>query len=224
MNPVGEVQDLYTKLGLRGESDAAQQSGNEQKMDFLLLMTEQIKHQNPLNPLEGQDFLAQLAQFSVVDELTKLNSAFEQLSSSVVSDQSLQAAGLIGHQAQVAGDRGSLSADAPLEGAVELAATTGELRVNFYDESGQFMRQLNLGAQPAGQVSFRWDGTRDNGEWAGAGAYRIEALAETAEGTVAAPTLVNARVDSISLGDGGGLVLNLAGVGPVAYADVKAIK
>lgn len=223
MSIIDSTQNVFSTAGLATQSDAVQVPEEDQQADFLLLMTEQIKHQNPLKPLEGQDFLAQLAQFSTVDELAKLNASFDGLKDSVVSDQSLQAASLIGKDALVSGDTGYVGLESSLKGAVDMPAG-GNLVINFYDDIGQLMRQLNMGTQSSGSVPFSWDGTADNGEWAGTGNYRIEALIDTDQGFESVPTLVEAQVESVSVGNTGSLQLNLAGIGPVAYSSVKAIK
>jgi flagellar basal-body rod modification protein FlgD len=215
---------VFSAIGVRTSADPVQQESKSQQADFLLLMTEQIKHQNPLNPMEGADFLAQLAQFSTVEQLAQLNDKFEQLAGSLVSDQSLQAASLIGKRAVVAANQGWLGADSPLEGNVNLPLPAGELRVNFYDQVGQLVRQLDLGARPAGDVRFAWDGTTDTGDWAGQGNYRMEVLADMGGGTEALNPSISAPVDSVSLGDGGNLILNLAGAGSVPYSAVQAIR
>ncbi len=224
MTSVNSASDLYSSIGLRTEAEVPESNGAaSQQADFLLLMTEQIKHQNPLNPLEGKDFLAQLAQFSQVEELAKLNKAFNELAASVVSDQSLQAASMIGRDALVAGNVGYLDVDAPLRGAAIVPQSAGDVTLNVYDQVGQLVRSVPLGGQTAGQMNFAWDGMMDNGEWAGSGVYRVEVLAETAEGIVALDTLTASRVESVSLGDSGGVVVNLAGVGSVPYSSIRAL-
>lgn len=65
------------------------------QVDFLKLLTEQMRHQNPLDPIKGEDFITQLAQFSQVQSIDKLNSNFSQL---LTLQQLTQGASLIGKQ------------------------------------------------------------------------------------------------------------------------------
>ncbi len=225
MPDINASQDIFSSIGVRTAADAPVQKESSKQADFLLLMTEQIKHQNPLNPMEGADFLAQLAQFSTVEQLANLNASFDQLSDNLLSDQSLQAASLIGKDAQVVSSTGYLGTEGALKGSVELPLPAGALQVNIYDQVGQLVRQLELGAHPAGEANFAWDGMKDNGEWAGSGTYRMEALADTGQGSQALDILLNARVNGVTLGSqGGGLTLDLAGIGPVSYGDIRAFR
>jgi flagellar basal-body rod modification protein FlgD len=230
MTGIATTQDPYAAVGLttsttaQAAAQAAAVNPQPQKLDFLTLMTAQIKNQDPLNPMNGTDFLAQLAQFSVVDQLTQLNTAFGQLSSRLVSDQSLQAAALIGRTAQVSSSTGSLEAGGALSGAAVLGDPAADLRINIYDQAGVPVRSLDLGSQSAGQIPFFWDGMISAGIQAAPGTYRIEALADTAGGTQSLETLVNARVESVSTGASSGeLTVDLAGVGAVPYSDVLAL-
>ncbi len=225
MSEIKATQDIFSAAGVRTAADEQVQKESTQQADFLLLMTEQIKHQNPLNPLEGKDFLAQLAQFSTVEELTKLNKGFEDLSSSVVSDQSLQAAALIGKSASVVTDSGVLSGDRPIAGSVDLPLPAGDLTVNYYDQVGQLVHSQALGPRPSGRVDFGWDGIDAGGNRLAEGIYRIEALANLGQGTEALSTQMDARIESVSLGaSGGGIKVNLEGVGQVALSDIRLLK
>ena len=63
------------------------------KDQFLRLFTAQMRMQDPMNPTEGSDLLAQLAQFSSVEQMTNLNSNFEKM---LATQQALQATNLVG--------------------------------------------------------------------------------------------------------------------------------
>ena len=69
--------------------------------DFLTLMLAQLKNQDPTSPVDSNTFLTQLAQLSEVQGITSLNTSFGALSSSLTSNQALQASSLLGHRALV---------------------------------------------------------------------------------------------------------------------------
>ena len=79
------------------------------KDTFLKLLVAQLTHQDPLNPVEDKEFIAQLAQFTQVEELQNLNTGMEQLNASYLATQATNAAGLIGMRVVAGGDNLYLS-------------------------------------------------------------------------------------------------------------------
>jgi flagellar basal-body rod modification protein FlgD len=193
--------------------------------DFLTLMLAQLKNQDPTSPVDSNTFLTQLAQLSEVQGITSLNTSFGALSSSLTSNQALQASSLLGHQALVNSSTATIAAGATVTGAVNVPQTTSQVVLNISDSSGALVGQINLGAQPAGLTGFSWNGTEGNGSKAPAGTYTLTAqYAGAANGGAAAATLVNGTIESVSMGAGStGLTLNVAGVGSVPYSSVQQI-
>lgn len=191
---------------------------------FLELMVAQLKNQDPLKPMESGEFLSQIAQFGTVTGIQDLHGSFAELAGSLTSNQALQAAALIGHSVLVPSQQSLLPAGGSLTGTVELPTSTSDLTVGIYDGSGQLVRQLTLGQQPAGHVPFNWDGVTEAGAVAPPGLYQIKAEARSAGKAEAVPTLVTARVDSVTLGaQGEGITLNLNGLGVIDFTQVRQI-
>lgn len=217
----------YESLGLAAATTPAaggtkDRLGQEQ---FLKLMTAQLKNQDPTKPVDNAEFLGQIAQFSTVSGIQDLNAAFARLTSSLVSDQALQGASLVGRGVLVPGSSGSiLTTGAGISGAVDLSTSTSSLALNIYDAGGQLVRRMDLGSQASGLVPFGWDGITDSGEAAAPGNYRLQATAQVGGLTQAVDTLVDARVESVTLGKGGQeLNLNLTGMGTIALSSVRQI-
>src|SRR3954469_23048233 len=74
------------------------------KDDFLKLMVAQMKNQDPMNPADDKDNIAQMAQFSSLEQITNLASATHELADRVTTTQML---GLIGHNVSYVGDDGA---------------------------------------------------------------------------------------------------------------------
>ncbi len=86
------------------------------------------------------------------------------------------------------------------------------------------MRELNIGDHEGGAVQFSWDGITDSGDYASPGYYNIQVEAGGSEGTEALQTQLFAPVESVTIGGTGqGLTLNLGGLGPVAFDQVRQI-
>src|SRR3979409_632006 len=98
--------------------------------DFLTLMLAQLKNQDPTSPVDSNTFLQQLASLSEGQGITALNTSFSTLSNSLSSGQALQASSLLGHQALVASSTATLTAGAPVTGAINIQQTRSQLAVN----------------------------------------------------------------------------------------------
>ncbi|MCF7982210.1 MAG: flagellar hook assembly protein FlgD [Pseudomonadales bacterium] len=214
------TQSIIDQVNQRSQADKS--DGGES--DFLKLLVAQLNNQNPLSPQDNGEFLSQLAQFSTVEGVEKLNLTMEKFSSSMLSSQALQATALVGRSVLIPGDIGRLNSGMALTGVVELPASTGNLKLDIYNESGELVRQLPLGAHGEGNVKFSWDGIGSNGLAMPSGYYRVIANADYGDQSEQLPTGVNANVDSVTMGQSGGVILNLEGaLGSVALNDILQI-
>jgi flagellar basal-body rod modification protein FlgD len=206
--------------------NSASTTGSTQSLgqdQFLSLMIAQLKNQDPMQPMQNGEFLSQMAQFGTVSGIQELQQSFADLSTSLQSNQALMASSLVGRSVLAPGSVGTIAAGGSLGGAVDLGSSAAGVVVTISDSSGQMVQRLSLGSQEAGTVRFVWDGKTSGGAAAPAGNYTITAQAVGSSETVALNTLVEARVDSVTLGGTKGLVLNLAG-GRTAYlSDVRQI-
>jgi flagellar basal-body rod modification protein FlgD len=180
--------------------------------DFLTLMITQFQNQDPFEPMDNGQFLGQLAQFSTVSGIESLNTSFAGLSGSMIDNQALQAAGLVGRSVLAVTDVGHLGDSGQLNGALELESTASNIQIDITDEAGVLVQRLNLGQQPPGLVRFSWDGIDSEGNRADTGLYQISARVVRGTNTESAVTVIEAQIESVTLGQfGGGLSLNLAG-------------
>lgn len=211
-----------------GLSQTANQKNDPSKLgqaDFLNLMITQMKTQDPFNPMQNGDFIAQMAQFSSVTGLSDLQKSFDSFATSMQSNQALQASSLVGRSVLISSGIGNLPQGGAMSGAISLPASSGSVALNIQDSSGQIMRRLELGTQSAGDVNFSWDGLTDSGDQARPGRYYISAEAKINGSTVALETMVNSSVESVTLGQSGtGMTLNLADGGTVDFASVRELK
>jgi flagellar basal-body rod modification protein FlgD len=173
--------------------------------------------------MENGEFLTQIAQFSQVTGLQELQDSFKSLSESLVSNQALQAASLVGRDVLAPTGLGVLGPGQPIRGSVELPSASAQVTVNIYDSAGQMVRRLELGSQASGEALYQWDGLRDDGTFAPPGNYLISAEAEFNGRNEAVEALVVNRVNGVTLGNAGSLLLDLAGVGPMDFEQVKQI-
>ncbi len=194
--------------------------------EFLKLMTTQLQNQDPFKPMESGDFLAQIAQFSTVNGIEGLQKSFEQLSTSLVSNQALQASSLVGRNVLIPSNEAVLLGNGePVNAAIDLLNSAEQVSVEITDQSGQLVRQDLLGPQRSGRIEFSWDGADDDGNPMPSGVYNIRAIANSGGEQIDAETLITAPVESVSLGnEQGGISLNLVGLGSRDFSQVREIR
>ena len=207
------VQDL-------NKESSRKELGQEQ---FLELMTTQLQNQDPFKPMESGDFLAQIAQFSTVEGIGNLNKGFEELSTSLVSNQALQASSLIGRSVLAPTGVATLEQGGSIRGSAQIPAASSDVTVSVYDQGGQLIRRIDLGSQAAGDVNFQWDGLKDDGQFAAPGNYFVTAEASVDGRNEAVDTLLASEVRSVTLSNSGGLLLDLNGIGSLDFKEVRQI-
>lgn len=221
-NHISLSESTLQKYGTR--PDSVEKSNELGKSAFLNLMIAQLKNQDPLSPAENSEFIAQLAQFSSVEGIENLNTSMASMSDAFGSSQALQASALVGRSVQVPGSSGAWSGDGALSGTVELASSTNQLSMVITNGSGEQVKRVAMNQTAAGSVPFAWDGRLDDGSVAPAGVYSFKAEAMVDGTAVEQEVYMNANVDSVTIGAGNNVTLNVNGVGPIALSDVKMIK
>lgn len=168
-------------------------SGNQQmgQNDFLKLLVTQLKNQDPLKPMDNTAFVAELAQFSQLDQSTKQVQLLEKSIAQQTDSMQYTLLPMIGRNVQVEGSLIDLNnGPAKLTYALEREATT--VRVTIQDAQGKAIRILDLGTQSAGKQEVQWDGRNQNGLQMPNGTYQYQVLAKDAKGgaVVAAPSSI----------------------------------
>jgi flagellar basal-body rod modification protein FlgD len=184
-------------------TSSASTGGTLGKDDFLKLLVTQMQNQDPMNPMDNTEFVAQLAQFSSLEQLQNLNSRFDEQSSLIQSLNNGVAASLVGRTVSISGDQVPLSAEGTVTVGFDLSAAASAATVNIYDASGALVDTIALTDLATGRQSLEWDGVGSDGERLAAGTYTCEVVATGKDGaSVSATPFVSGRVESISFEDG----------------------
>ena len=191
--------------------------------DFLKLMTTQLMNQDPLQPIENGEFLAQMAQFSTVSGITEMNDSIQNLSESYRSQQLMQASGLINKSALVEGSFAELDPVKGLSGAFMIDKATDGTQIVIKNLQGEIVHTEQLGIKFPGMHEFKWDGITDDGYPAQPGQYLVEPIALDNGEPYIPTTLVYANVNAISTSPTGELLLEVAGVGNLSFNNVYRV-
>jgi len=158
-NPLANGQS-----GQSGGSDAARAATDFET--FLTLLTTQLQNQDPLAPMESTQFVAQLANFSAVEQQVKTNDLLEGLVSTLGGESATALASWIGNA--VPTDAPVLFDGAPVDILAVAASDADGADVRVINEAGQTVRRMSLTDASA---VLTWDGTDDAGNPAPIGTY-----------------------------------------------------
>ena len=222
ISPTSTDTDLTSlQLGAVAPKKATKELGQK---DFLALMIQQLRNQDPLKPMENGEFIGQMAQFSTVTGISEMTKAVAGLTDAFNSGQALQSASMVGRTVLSEGSAANFSPTRSISGAVELPNATSAAVVRIYTNAGELIRELPLGSQEAGLSNFRWDGTMTNGQPAPTGRYRLTAAIESPAWDTALTTYVASKVESVTLsGDGSGSQIRTDSGASLRLSQVKAV-
>ena len=156
------------------------------KEDFLNLLVTQLRYQDPMSPEDPKDFVAQLAQFSSLEQQINANQYLEKLGELLktftTSQDMAKGIALLGKTVTGSGSQISVTGGQASEASFQLPSDAQALVVGIFDGSGQQVRILNLGAQSAGTCSFAWDGKDSDGNKVADGTYSYQVAAQNKDG------------------------------------------
>jgi flagellar basal-body rod modification protein FlgD len=195
-----------------GNSDLGQEA-------FLTLLVTQLQHQDPLDPQDNEAFVAQLAQFSSLEQLTTANGSLESLYVAMASMNNASMTQLLGQNVRAYGDTFSYDGEGPMDLGFESTHELDGATLTVMDESGSVVWTESLGAFDAGENDIIWDGRTISGEQAEAGTYTFSVTSQgdfPENGEIA--TIVEGEIDGMAF-DGGTPVPSMGGA-EIAIGDI----
>lgn len=180
---------------------------------FLKLLVAQLKHQDPLKPQSNTEFVAQLAQFSSLEQQTKTNS---QLKSLVATQDKSAAFSLLGQEVVVA------TKNVYLQGKdIKLGFNTDQeaknATINIVDSNGKTVNTLNMNRPEKGQNFLVWNGTDKSGVKLPGGTYKLKVtITDSAGKNLNNQPLVKVKVDEVALNKSGTTLVTGAGNIPLS--------
>ena len=196
------------------------------KDDFLNMLIAQLQHQDPLNPADGTEFTAQLAQFSSLEQLSNINDSLQNMEQFQASLIDSQAVSYIGKEITAKGNSVLLESDQPAECHFELGADASLAVISVYDASGGFVTSFETGSLDFGRQSAAWDGIDKNGNQAPPGLYRFEVQAVDATNqSLNVTPLISSVVTGVSFKDQtASLITELQTIAISDVIDVSEVK
>jgi flagellar basal-body rod modification protein FlgD len=217
------LSQVLSDYSLTKQKQEAGKTNEMGRNEFLKLLVAQLENQDPTEPQDNGEFVAQLAQFSSLEEAQKMSSSFENFNTAFQSSQHLQATSLVGRPVHVAADTTALLDTGGVSVIADMPRSVEGSTLSVYDQAGTLVDSFNLGAQQSGRQEFIWTGTDANNQRFPSGEYTFKVAIPDGDGARQVPTFLSANVNSVTIEPGGSLTLNLAGIGPKSLADVIQI-
>ena len=180
---------------------------------FLRLMTTQLTTQDPFNPVDNTQMVAQMAQFSQVAGIAEMNRSLATIAASVGGSRLSDAASWIGHSMLVESDIATPLRDGTYAGEVALSDGAEDVTISLVDDSGAVVHSEALGAQAAGNLAFAWDGKGADGQPAAGGPLHLVVTARVAGATVNPATATWTSIGGIQSPANGGASRLVTGLG-----------
>ncbi|NBP46384.1 MAG: hypothetical protein EBU72_14440 [Betaproteobacteria bacterium] len=150
---------------------------NEQmgKTEFLTLFTTQLQNQNPLDPVNNEAFVAQLAQFSQLEATTNIRTSMESMVKGMKSERFMSGANLIGKQVTAPMGNARYEKGSTINGLISIPSGADSVSLDVFDAQGKKIYTQTMGRQMPGDLKLSWNGATDAGEPAPSGTYKIVA-------------------------------------------------
>ena len=157
---VGDISSIYlsTLEGLRSRE-------NRKKIDkqaFLMLLLTELRNQNPLEPLDNKDLIAQLTQLTSLEQITNMTKSVTDFVSASMAMQKAQAASMVGKNVVVRANTVDLS-DGRANAIYFKVDEPAHLYVKIVDQNGRQVYFEDLGEVSAGVHSWVWNGKSSDG-------------------------------------------------------------
>lgn len=194
----GTTSTVTAAVNANAVKDVANDTLASNFTTFLQLLTTQLKNQNPLDPLDTNQFTQQLVQFAQVEQQLKSNTQLETLVSLQKATQSTQALGYVGQTVALDGQTATLASGGTAGWSFN-SPKPATATVNIINSAGATVftgtYSLNTGVQ-----NFVWDGRNNSGVLQQPGDYKLSITAKDASGQpVAVSTEIQGVVDSVDL-------------------------
>lgn len=209
--------DNRNRPGASTAEEIARQANSPEALrdEFLTLMVAQIRNQDPLNPLDGTEYVSQLAQLSSMEGIQNLSQLQRQGNVLMDSLQVLQSTQLAGQQVSTPVTHIQLDERERLSGVVELPAAASDVRVWALGSDGRIAAEVSLGALSAGSSPFELPQLPP-------GSYKLEVVAQQGGDLATYTPVLSRTVEKVSVpANGGDIQLQLAGIGPVSLYSVR---
>lgn len=187
----------YLNTGLAPQSDRVAEK-DLGKDAFMQLLISQMSYQNPLEPMENTEFVAQLAQFSALEQQQNIAAGIEMLALSQTASTNSQMVNLIGKRVVVPGNGLTIDDEEPVKINFDVDGEASPMELVIRDENGNIVSRVDLTDVTVGANQFEFDGKDDSGNFLAPGNYSYMLLDQAGQPVEGVTTHSNFLVDAVA--------------------------
>jgi len=207
---IGGIENVSSYEAQKAEAAITTASDELGQDSFLKLLVAQMQHQDPLNPQGNEEFIAQLAQFTSLEQLMGVNTALGDLYAATTSMNNASMTQLLGRDVTAISDEVPYGGDGPEEIHYDARGDVALMTVTILNDEGKVVSRVELNDITKGEASWTWDGKDIHGVQAPEGTYSVAITAFDGSGNpVPVNSLLKGRVNEMSYQTGA----------PVPYVD-----
>jgi len=220
ISQIQSTQSVAAEAANKSKSSGSSELGKD---EFLKLLTEQMKHQDPTQPMDNTAFVAQLAQFSTLEQMDNSNQTLTKMLAGQVTALQTTAASYVGKSAVFKTDEVSIEKGGKATITADLAEAAADVSITIKDANGNTVRTEDIGSQPAGKFSFDWDGYDKNGEEVASGTYTVAVAAQDKDkNAIAVSQTYSSKITGISFDSDGNPTFHAGGT-TIGLSDITEL-
>ena len=197
---------------LRNRAAKSSNDGKELgKQDFLNLLMTQMANQDPMNPMDSEGMMQQLASLGTVEQLQNLNSQTAKMMEIQQHIARSTAGSLLGKDVEVGAKEIPLNNGDTIPVTYKLDGSAERVMLLVHDSTGEMIREINLESRAQGAHEFAWDGRDNDGDMMPNGNYNYNVFARTDGGEEVGVTLTKSGQVSMIRFEGSDPLLRING-------------
>jgi flagellar basal-body rod modification protein FlgD len=192
------------------------------KDDFLKLFVTQLQNQDPLNPDDGTEMAAKLAQFNGLEQMMNVNKSLEKMLTDQNSARNLQLVNYVGREVTVDGGRVRLKDGIPTKSEFQLETEAAAATLEVRDGNGIMVAQMDIGTMSPGNHPLKWDGKSSTGRTLPDGVYTYSIAARNVDGqTIPVTMTAKARITGIDIKSQDGTLFS--DYGKIKFDEIRSV-
>jgi flagellar basal-body rod modification protein FlgD len=218
-----ETQTIASASTVTQQPASGQGSSKLGKNEFLKILTAQLANQDPTAPMDSNAFVAQLAQFSALEQMQNSNETLTEMLALQKSSSERSIVSMVGKDAVYDSNQMDLEKGGSISVDAKLGSSASSLTMVITGSEGQQVWSKTFGSKDPGTYTLTWDGCSDSGAPQDPGTYTVSVFAKDASGNdVAVTQQARGRITGVSFQNG--IPELMIGNTPLSLSDVTAIE